>query len=137
MIPYKVYICLQTNNAGNFNSRNIHQKIFQKKFNPLPIIMKYIFILLFPIILSIGCKPKVLSGIDLENKLKETMAAHLDKVPHPGIEFKIKNVTYFPETDKKDYICQFEVDMQYKDRDTTGIMKAVITNDFKDVQRFQ
>lgn len=99
--------------------------------------MKYIFCFSFVIILSNGCKPKVLSGVDLENKLKETMATHLDKVPHPGIEFKVKSVTYFPETDKKDYICQFEVDMQYKDRDTIGMMKAVISNDFKDVQRFQ
>lgn len=99
--------------------------------------MKYIICFLLVFTAAIGCKPKVLSGADLENKLKETMAVHLNKTPHPEVQFNVKKVTYFPETDKNDYICKFQVDMHYKDKDTTGIMKAVISNDFKSVERIQ
>lgn len=97
--------------------------------------MKYIICFFLISITAISCKPKVLSGRVLENKLKETMAMHLNKTPHPDVQFTVKNVSYFPEADKKDYICQFEVNMHYKNKDTAGMMKAVISNDFKNVKR--
>jgi len=100
--------------------------------------MKYFFILIFLSCLIIGCKQKILSGAKLENKLIETMQDYLDKEPHPGnVVFKVKNVSFYPEKEKKYYICQFNVDMHTDKVDTTGIMTAIIPNDFSKVERKQ
>ena len=99
--------------------------------------MRSVFCFLVLICISAACKPKVLSGKDLENKLKETMQVYLDNKPHPDVVFAVQTVTYFPRPEKKDYICEFNVQMHYQNKDTTGIMKAVISNDFKKVERSQ
>ena len=91
----------------------------------------------FLLVLSSACKPKILSGTELENKLIETMKDHLHKTLQPGVEFTIKDVTYYPEKNKKLYICQFHVNMHYGQRDTTGIIAATISNDFSKVVRTQ
>lgn len=93
----------------------------------------FTFVLLFA--LGAGCKPKVLSGTALDNKLIETMNDYLHKTLQPGVKFEIKDVIYYPETELKMYDCQFHVDMHYKNKDTTGVMEATITNDFKKVSR--
>ena len=98
--------------------------------------MKYLLILLVSA-LMIGCKPKVLSGVALQNKLIETMDQYLHQTLKPGARFTIKDVIYYPEETKKFYICQFHVRMQYGNTDTIGIMAATITNDFKKVHRTQ
>jgi hypothetical protein len=100
--------------------------------------MKYFFTLVFLMALVIGCKQKVLSGAKLESKLIETMQNYLDKGPHPGsVVFKVKNVSFYGEKKKKYYICEFHVDMHTDKMDTTGIMTAIIPNDFSKVQRTQ
>jgi hypothetical protein len=91
----------------------------------------------FLLVLSSACKPKILSGAELENKLIETMKDHLHKTLQPGVEFTIKDVTYYPEKNKRIYICQFHVNMHYDQRDTTGIIAATISNDFSKVVRTQ
>ena len=98
--------------------------------------MKYFFTFIFLIAFA-GCKPKILSGAELENKLIETMKEHLNKTLEPGVTFVIKDVTYYPEKEKKIYLCQFHVNMHYKQKDTTGIVAATISNDFKKVVRTQ
>jgi len=99
--------------------------------------MKYFLALILLFILYIGCKPKLLSGKALEDKLIEIMGDYLHKTLKPGTTFTIKKVIYYPEVDEKLYDCQFHVSLQYGNKDTTGIMAATITNDFKKVARTQ
>jgi hypothetical protein len=98
--------------------------------------MKYFFTFIFLFVLA-ACKPKIISGAELENKLIETMKEHLSKTLEPGVQFTIKDVVYYPEKEKKLYLCQFHVNMRYKQKDTTGIVAATISNDFKKVVRTQ
>lgn len=97
--------------------------------------MKFGFILIVLLTLSTGCKQKILSGKALEDKLMETMNDFLNKNPKNDIKFTVKDVVYYPDINKKLYDCKFHVDMQKGEMDTVGIMRATITNDFKEVQR--
>ena len=97
--------------------------------------MKYSLILF--LILGIACKQKILSGKELEDKLKETMGDHLHKTLKPGTEFKIKEMIYYADPIKKLYLCTFTVDMHTAAKDTTGTMMALIPNDFSKVTRTQ
>lgn len=99
--------------------------------------MKYIFTLLLVGILGTACKPKVLSGDKLEKKLMETMQDHLEKTAKPGVSFKVEDVTFYTEKEAKKYVCNFHVHMHADKVDTTGVMTAVIPNDFSRVERRQ
>ncbi|MEO7959951.1 MAG: hypothetical protein ABIR19_00295 [Ginsengibacter sp.] len=95
------------------------------------------FLFIFLLIVGAGCQPKELSGADLQNKLMETMAQYLDTTLQPGVTVTVKNVIFFPEKAKKMFICQFNVEMRYANKDTTGIVSATISNDFTEVKRIQ
>ena len=97
--------------------------------------MRHFFTCILLFALGAGCKPKVLSGRELDNKLIETMDDYLNKTLQPGVTFEIKDVIYYPEVNSKMYDCQFHVNMHYNNKDTTGIVEATITNDFKKVSR--
>jgi len=99
--------------------------------------MRYLFILVFLSVLDAGCKQKILSGKELENKLKETMTDYLHKTLKPGVGVTVKDVAYYPEQKEKRYICRFHIDMHYTGWDTTGFVQAIISNDFKTVKRTQ
>lgn len=99
--------------------------------------MKYIFSFLFLFVMMASCKPKILSGKDLDNKLIETMDDYLHKTLQPGVTVNIKSVSYFPQVAEKNYVCQFNVDMHFKNKDTSGIVIATISNDFTKVSRTQ
>ena len=97
--------------------------------------MKYFFTFILFVAIGTGCKPKVLSGNDLRNKLIETMNGYLHKTMKPDITFTIKDVAYYPDVNKKLYDCRFQVYLHSATVDTTGVMGATITNDFKEVVR--
>ena len=99
--------------------------------------MKYFISLILLMALNFGCKPKVLSGTALQNKLIETMDDYLHKTLRPGVQVNIKDVSYYPDAIKKVYFCEFHVTMHFNNKDTTGIVTARITNDFKNVSRTQ
>ncbi len=99
--------------------------------------MKYIFTFIFIFFLISSCKQKVLSGVALQNKLMETMHNYLDTTMLPGTTVTVKDVAYYPEASQKLYNCRFHVRVQYRDKDTTGLVIASITNDFKKVERSQ
>jgi len=99
--------------------------------------MKYFFAYILLVTFWAGCKPKVLTGAELQSKLIETMDDYLHKTLQPGVAFKIKDVIYYPEETKKRYICQFHVNMHFSNNDTTGIVAATISNDFTTVIRTQ
>jgi hypothetical protein len=99
--------------------------------------MKHIIASVFLLAFVAGCKPKILTGKELENKLKETVSNYLDTTSRPGAKFIVKDVLYYTEAKKKDYICHFNVDMHYPNGDTSGVVVATISNDFKTVKRKQ
>ena len=99
--------------------------------------MKYFLTFILLLAVGAGCKPKVITGAELENKLIETMNDYLHKTLQQRVEFTIKDVTYYPEKTKKLYICQFHVNMHFSNKDTTGIVSATISNDFSKVVRTQ
>ena len=99
--------------------------------------MKIFLFLFIVVFLFAACKPKMLSGKELESKLIETMNNYLDTTLKPGVHATVRDVAYFAEPEKKLYRCRFHVNMTYEKKDTTGIVTATISNDFKTVSRMQ
>jgi hypothetical protein len=65
----------------------------------------------------------------------KTMKDYLDKDAKPGVLVTVREVTF---DDRKDYYyCEFRVNMRSANKDTTGTMVALISNDFKTVERNQ
>jgi len=96
-----------------------------------------IFIILLT--LTTACKQKIISGPELEKRLIKTMQDHLDKTGKKDAVYKVEDVTFFADKEKKLYNCEFHVNVKAGDvhLDTTGIMKADIPNDFSEVLRKQ
>ncbi len=91
--------------------------------------------LIFLIAILFSCKAKDTSPGDLSNELKETIQASLYKSVNNDsskVKYHVEDVNYFEEADK--YICEFNVHVQTKLRDTTGIMKAEVSKDFKTIK---
>lgn len=86
-----------------------------------------------------ACKQKVISGVELENKLIKTMQDYLDKSGRKDAVYKVEDVTFFADKEKKLYNCEFRVNVKAAEvkLDTTGVMKADIPNDFSKVMRKQ
>jgi hypothetical protein len=99
--------------------------------------MKCFYVILIVLAFNIGCKPKILSGKDLQNKLMETMGDYLRKKVNPAVKVKVKDVAYYPEVKEKSFTCQFHVETSYQGKDTTGIVGAIISDDFQKVTRTQ
>jgi len=99
--------------------------------------MRYFFSVLLSIFLITACKQKVLSGKELEDKLKETMIEYLHKTMRPGTEVKIREMTWYADKERKIYICEFSVNVHTATSDTTGMMTASISQDFNKVTRTQ
>ncbi|HEU5167100.1 MAG TPA: hypothetical protein VFU29_16230 [Chitinophagaceae bacterium] len=97
--------------------------------------MKYSYSLLLLLALGTACRQKILSGKELEDKLKTTMSDYLHKTLKPGTDVTIKDLVYYPEKIQKLYICTFTVELRSPTLDTTGIMMALIPNDFSKVTR--
>ncbi|KAA9039492.1 hypothetical protein FW778_11785 [Ginsengibacter hankyongi] len=62
------------------------------------------------------------------------MDDYLHKTLKPGVQINIKDVSYYPDAVKNVYFCEFH---GFNNRDTTGIVNARITNDFKKLSRIQ
>ena len=97
--------------------------------------MKYIAGIVLVLILSAGCKQKELTYQQVENKLIKTMDEYLNKNKDGKVQFRVKEVAFFPETNR--YLCEFKVNMKTATLDTIGTMRARISRDFKDVERTQ
>ena len=99
--------------------------------------MRYFLAITLLLVLAAGCKHKVLSGDKLEAKLIKTMQDYLDKQARPGVEFTVKDISYYPEKKERVYKCVFHVNMHAARKDSLGIMTAIIPNDFSKVDRRQ
>ena len=101
--------------------------------------MRSFFPFIMLLIVVASCKQKILKGAELENKLIKTMQDDLDKTGKKDAVYKVQDVTFFADKEKKLYNCEFHVNVKAPDvkLDTTGIMKADIPNDFSKVMRKQ
>jgi hypothetical protein len=101
--------------------------------------MRYSFTFILLLTIAIACKQKVISGPELENKLIKTMQDYLNKTGKQGAVYKVEDVTFFADKQRKLYNCEFHVNVKADavKLDTTGIMKADIPNDFSKVMRKQ
>jgi len=97
--------------------------------------MKYLSAIVLVLLLAAGCKQKELTYQQAESKLIKTMNEYLNKNKEGKVEFRVKEVVFFPETNR--YLCEFKVNMKTATMDTIGTMKARISRDFKDVERTQ
>jgi hypothetical protein len=100
--------------------------------------MRSFFIFIF-LVSATACKQKVLKGPELENKLIKTMQDYLDKTGKKDAVYKVEDVNFYADKEKKLYNCEFHVNVKANDvgLDTTGVMKADIPNDFSKVLRKQ
>jgi len=96
----------------------------------------FTFIMLLTIV---ACKQRVMTQAELENKLIKTMEDYLKETGKPDAVYKVKDVIFFADTERKLYNCEFHVNVKASDvkLDTTGIMRADIPNDFSKVMRKQ
>jgi len=96
----------------------------------------FTFIMLLTIV---ACKQRVRTQAELENKLIKTMEDYLKETGKPDAVYKVKDVIFFADTERKLYNCEFHVNVKASDvkLDTTGIMRADIPNDFSKVMRKQ
>jgi hypothetical protein len=102
-----------------------------------------IFRIIFPAFILAGflfsCAKKE-SKKEVEENLKKAMGLYLNHKPGLDtnqVKFQVLEVAYFE--DKMAYICDFKVNMKEKSgeqiKDTTGMMEATISKDYKDVTR--
>ena len=102
--------------------------------------MRYFFALAILLAVAVtACRQRIISGVELENKLKQTMQDYLNKTGKEGAVYKVEDVAFFADKEKRLYICEFHVNVKASSvhLDTTGIMKAEIPNDFRKVTRMQ
>lgn len=95
--------------------------------------MRIILIMLLAGLFS--CGPRFNSEEELESKLMETMQEHLRFNSRQGVTFTVKEVIWAEKN--KDYFCEFRVRMQDGQKDTVGTMTALVSKDFKTVERSQ
>lgn len=93
------------------------------------------FLLLFLLAGALSCGSRVSSETELEARLIKTMQDHLKATARPGVEFNVKEVIWAEKS--KDYYCEFRVRMKNDAKDTIGTMVALISKDFKSVERSQ
>lgn len=93
----------------------------------------------FAVFFSFSCVKKD-SKKDVEDNLKTAMGLYLNHKPGMDtsrVKFNVLEVAFFE--DKMGYICDFKVNMKEKNgdqvKDTTGMMEAYISKDYKDVTR--
>jgi len=101
--------------------------------------MRPFFSLLIFLTVAIACKQKVISGPELEKKLMKTMQDYLEETGKKDAVYKVQDVIYYADQERKLYLCEFRVNVKASDvnLDTTGIMRADIPNDFSKVMRKQ
>jgi hypothetical protein len=95
--------------------------------------VKYFYLLFLLITLNIACKEKTLTGKKLEDKLKSTMTSYLDSTLIPGNKATIQNMSYYADKSRHAYLCRFNVNFKSGNRDSTGVMTAIIPEDFSKV----
>ena len=100
--------------------------------------MKFRIIAILLFVLIYSCKAKDSSPAGVKDDLKNAMRTYLYNAVNndsTNVKYRVQDVIYYEDKDK--YICEFKVNLKAKLFDTTGIMKANISKDFKKVERLQ
>jgi hypothetical protein len=99
--------------------------------------MKFRIVVLLLTVFVFACKAKD-PALEIQNNLKSSMQTYLYNVINndsSNVKYHVETVNYYDDNYKKQYVCEFTVRMKTKLFDTTGIMKAYISRDFKKVER--
>ncbi len=95
-----------------------------------------VFFLLLPIFVF-ACKAKD-PRPEIEKNLKVAMQNYLYNSINndsSNVKYHVESVVYFDDEKKGLYTCDFTVNMKTKLFDTTGVMQATVSKDFKTVSR--
>ena len=96
-----------------------------------------LFLILLLSVFVFACKAKD-PALEIQNDLKNSMQTYLYNGINndsSNVKYYVENVTYYDDTNRNTYVCEFKVRLKTKLFDTTGIMKAYVTKDFKKVDR--
>jgi len=75
---------------------------------------------------------------ELEKNLKTAMQTFLYNTINndsSNVKYHVEGVIYYDDPRTNTYICDFTVNMKTKLYDTTGVMHATVSKDFKTVKR--
>ncbi len=108
--------------------------------------MRSKLIAILSLMIMLSCRAKDSTPLGVQEDLKNAMQSFLyNSVNNDSakIKYHVEDVAYYEDTDK--YICRFTVNLKIKSIDsgnikvkpfdTTGIMKANISKDFKKITR--
>ena len=98
--------------------------------------MRLRFIAIVCSVVIFSCRAKDTTRAEIENDLKVAMQTYLYNAINndsSNVKYKVLDVTYYEAPDK--YLCEFQVHMVTKMLDTTGMMRADVSKDFKKVDR--
>lgn len=99
--------------------------------------MKLRVLILALFVFAVACKAKDPAS-EIQDDLKNAMQTYLYNVINndsSNVKYHVEKVNYYDDDYKKEYVCEFTVRMKTKLFDTTGIMKAYVSRDFKKVER--
>lgn len=99
--------------------------------------MIYFRALLIFFVVAVSCKGKTKSSPVTEDRLKSTMQAYFYNPINndsANAKYHVLSVNYHEE--ENEYVCKFKVNLKGKLFDTTGVMTANISKDFKRIERF-
>jgi hypothetical protein len=98
---------------------------------------RVIIVLFFALVGSCVAKDSTTAGIkdDLKNAMRTYLYGQISN-DSSNIKYIIEDVVYYDDDIKHRYICEFKVNLKAKLFDTTGIMKADVSKDFKKVTRY-
>jgi len=101
--------------------------------------MRFFFTFIMLLTIAASCKQRVMTQAELENKLIKTMEDYLKETGKPDAVYKVKDVIFYADKERKLYNCEFHVNVKAGTvkLDTTGIMWADIPSDFSKVIRKQ
>ena len=74
----------------------------------------------------------------LEENLRTAMQTYLYSEVHNDssqVKYRVESVIYYDDPRSDTYICDFTVNMKTHLSDTTGVMHATVSKDFKTVKR--
>ena len=89
------------------------------------------------VVFAFGCIAKNPAS-EIQDDLKNAMQTYLYNGVNndsSNIKYYVEKVNYYDDNYKKKYVCEFTVHLKTKLFDTTGVMKAYISKDFKKVDR--
>jgi hypothetical protein len=94
--------------------------------------MKYLLTIVLLFALLGACRS---SGDRVKSNLKKAMQGYLHTISKPGTTFSILSVSYKEEKSLGGYLCEFQIHVHHDNFDSTGMMGAMIKNDFSKVNR--